>query len=165
MRNPNDNNIEDFFAILKIDIDEVFATESLNNSINTEIIIWLFKFQQSFRLSNMALEALIKFLHIILIRFNKLQFENFPTSLYMAKKWLNIFQPKMQLAVCNNCHKLHNAKDIIAYKKEGQVAIMSCLHKEYPNNPIPSRRYQCDNALSILKKKRTKNCHILYTVS
>ena len=75
------------------------------------------------------------------------------------------FQPKMQLAVCNNCHKLHNAKDIIAYKKEGQVAIMSCLHKEYPNNLIPSRRYQCDNTLSVLKKKRTKNCRTSYIVS
>ncbi|EXX71357.1 hypothetical protein RirG_079250 [Rhizophagus irregularis DAOM 197198w] len=102
----------------------------------------------------MALEALIKFLHIVLICLNKLQFKDFPNSLYMAKKYLNIFQPKMQLAVCNNCHKMHNIKDIIAYKKEEKVAIKDCLHEEFPNNPIPSRRNQCNNLLTILKKSK-----------
>ncbi|PKB95519.1 hypothetical protein RhiirA5_507274, partial [Rhizophagus irregularis] len=82
--------------------------ESLNDSIETEIILWVFKFQQRFRLPDIALEVLIKFLHIVLTRLDKSQFKNFPASLYLAKKMLNIFQPKMQLAVCNNCHKLYN---------------------------------------------------------
>ncbi|CAB5391212.1 unnamed protein product [Rhizophagus irregularis] len=60
----------------------------------------------------------------------------------------------MQLAVCNNCHKMHNIKDIIAYKKEEKVAIKNCLHEEFPNNPIPSRRNQCNNLLTILKKSK-----------
>ncbi|GET61562.1 hypothetical protein GLOIN_2v1849215 [Rhizophagus irregularis DAOM 181602=DAOM 197198] len=107
-----------------------------------------------FRLPDIALESLIKFFHIILMRFDKLQFENFPTSLYMAKIWLNIFQPKMQLAACTDCHKLHNVKDIIAYKEEGKVAIMNCPYKEYPNNPISNRNHQCNNPLSILKKNK-----------
>ncbi|GBC43661.2 hypothetical protein GLOIN_2v1848891 [Rhizophagus irregularis DAOM 181602=DAOM 197198] len=117
------DDVEDFFASPKIDNDneEAFIVESLSDSINTEIIIWLFKFQQRFRLPDIALESLIKFFHIILMRFDKLQFENFPTSLYMAKIWLNIFQPKMQLAACTDCHKLHNVKDIIAYKEEGKM--------------------------------------------
>ncbi|GBC39879.2 hypothetical protein GLOIN_2v1763250 [Rhizophagus irregularis DAOM 181602=DAOM 197198] len=150
------DDVEDFFASPKIDNDneEAFIVESLSNSINTEIIIWLFKFQQRFRLPNIALESLIKFFHIILMRFDKLQFENFPTSLYMAKIWLNIFQLKIQLAACTNCHKLHNVKDIIAYKEEGKVAIMNCPYKEYPNNPISSRNHQCNNSLSILKKNK-----------
>ena len=125
--------------------------ESLNNSIETEIIIWAFKYQQRFRLSDIALEALIKFLYIILIRLNKSQFKSFPNSLYMAKKMLNIFQPKMHLAVCNDCHKLHNVKEIVAYKEKGKVAIMNCLHKEYPNNPHSG---ECNNPLSILKKRK-----------
>ncbi|GBC16225.2 hypothetical protein GLOIN_2v1848891 [Rhizophagus irregularis DAOM 181602=DAOM 197198] len=150
------DDVEDFFASPKIDNDneEAFIVESLSDSINTEIIIWLFKFQQRFRLPDIALESLIKFFHIILMRFDKLQFENFPTSLYMAKIWLNIFQPKMQLAACTDCHKLHNVKDIIAYKEEGKVAIMNCPYKEYPNNPISSRNHQCNNPLSILKKNK-----------
>ncbi|MDW0247891.1 MAG: hypothetical protein QOB17_10765, partial [Nitrososphaeraceae archaeon] len=120
---------------------------------DSEIIIWVFKYQQRFKLSDMALEALIKFLRTILIRSNKLQFEEFPTSLFKAKKLLKIFQPKMQLAVCTDCHKLHNATNITTYKEDGKVAIMKCLHQEFPNNPILSRRNSCNNPLSVLKKK------------
>jgi hypothetical protein len=151
------NHEEDFFAspeILDGDSDEVFVTESLNDSIDSEIIIWVFKYQQRFKLSDIALEALIKFLHIILIRSNKLQFEKFPTSLYKAKKLLKIFQPIMQLAVCTDCHKLHNATNITKYKEGGKVAIMNCLHQEFPNNPIPSYRKQCNNPLSVLKRNK-----------
>src|SRR5207248_2708883 len=127
------------------DNDEVFEMESLDDVIDSEIIVWVFKFQQRFKLSDTALEVLIKFLRIILTRFNKRQFEEFPTSLYKAKKLLKIFQPKMQLAVCTDCHKLHNATNITTYKEDGKVAIMKCLHQEFPNNPIPSHRKPCNN--------------------
>ena len=147
----NDDNVDEFFASPEIDSDEIFVTESLNDSIETEIIIWIFKFQQRFRLSDIALEALIKFLCIVLTRSNKSQFKNFPNSLYMAKKMLNIFQPKMQLAVCSNCHRLHNVKEIIAYKEDGKVATMNCLHEEYPNN---SHSHKCNNPLSTLSQKK-----------
>ena len=145
---------ENIFASPKFDSDEVFVMESLNDSLETEIILWLFKFQQRFRLTDMALEALIKFLHIILTRLNKSQFEKFPNSLYMAKKYLNISQPKMQLAVCNKCHKMHNIKDIVVYKEEEKITIKNCLYEEFPDNPIPSRRNQCNNLLTVLKKRK-----------
>jgi hypothetical protein len=109
-----------------------------------------------------TLKALIKFLYIILIRLNKLRFENFPTSLYMAKKLLNIIQPKMQLAVCTSCHKLYDAKKIIAYKEKGKVATMNCLHNEYPNNSVLSRSHQCNNLLSILKKNKATTITVPY---
>jgi Transposase family tnp2 len=99
----------------------------------------------------MALESLIKSWRNILLYFDELQFKDFPTSLYVAKKRLNIFQLKMQLVVCTKCHKLHNVKDIIAYKDEGKVTVMNCLHKEFPNN---SRSHQCNNSLSGLKKNK-----------
>jgi len=47
---------------------------------------------------------------------------------------LNIFQPKMQLAVCSDCHKLHNVKNIVEYKEEGKTAI---AHEEFLNNSVP----------------------------
>jgi hypothetical protein len=151
----NEDNDIDFFASPEIDSsDEVFVMESLNDSVETEIILWVFKFQQRFRLSDTALEALIKFLHTLLTRLNKSQFNNFPTSLYIAKKRLNIFQPKMQLAVCGGCHKLYNAKNVVEYKEEGKTAIANCVHEEFPNNSIPSRRNKCNNPLSILKKRK-----------
>src|SRR5437868_6821823 len=99
----------------------------------------------------MALESLIKSWRNILLYFDELQFKDFLTSLYVAKKRLNIFQLKMQLVVCTKCHKLHNVKDIIAYKDEGKVTAMNCLHKEFPNNP---HSYQCNNSLSGLKKNK-----------
>ena len=108
----------------------------------------------------MALESLIKFFHVVLIRLNKSQFNEFPTSLFKAKKWLNFLEPKMQLAICTNCHKLYNAANIINYKKEGKVAIMNCSHEEYPNNPIPSRRNKCNNPLSVVKRNKDKTIAI-----
>ena len=154
--NDEDGDIEDLFASPELDIDEIFMMAGLNDSMETEIIIWVFKFQQRFRLSDIALEALIKFLRVILTRLNKSQFKNFPTSLHIAKKMLNICQPKMQLAVCSDCHKSYNAKNIVEYKEEGKIAIMNCSHEEYPNNPIPSRRNKCNNSLSIIKRNRDK---------
>ena len=156
--NEDDTNWEkeNFFVSPEIDgdNDEVFEMESLDDVIDSEIIVWVFKFQQRFKLSDTALEVLIKFLRIILTRFNKRQFEEFPTSLYKAKKLLKIFQLKMQLAVCTDCHKLHNATNITTYKEDGKVAIMKCLHQEFPNNPIPSHRKPCNNPLSVFKKNK-----------
>ncbi|CAB5390559.1 unnamed protein product [Rhizophagus irregularis] len=149
-----EEDIEEFFSSPEIGNDEVFVMESLNDSIETEIILWVFKFQQRFRLPDIALEVLIKFLHIVLTRLDKSQFKNFPASLYLAKKMLNIFQPKMQLAVCNNCHKLYNVRNIVKYKKEGKAAIANCLHEEFPDNPVSSHRNKCNNPLSILKKRK-----------
>ena len=151
---------EEIFATPKIDDDELFKMESLNDFIDSEILIWVFKFQQIFKIPDKALEALIKFFHAVLVHFNEQQFNEFPTSLYKAKKWLNFLEPKMQLAVCTECHKLHNVKDVITYKKEGKVAIMNCLHEEYPNNPIPSRRNKCNNPLSIIKRNKDQTIAI-----
>ncbi|CAB5392785.1 unnamed protein product [Rhizophagus irregularis] len=149
-----EEDIEEFFSSPEIGNDEVFVMESLNDSIETKIILLVFKFQQRFRLSDIALEVLIKFLHIVLTRLVNSQFKNFPASLYLAKKMLNIFQPKMQLAVCNNCHKLYNVRNIVEYKEEGKAAIANCLHEEFPDNPVPSRHNKCNNPLSILKKRK-----------
>ena len=48
--NEDDTNWEGFFASPQIDNDddEIFIMEGLNDCIDTEIIIWLFKFQQRF---------------------------------------------------------------------------------------------------------------------
>ncbi|GET66745.1 uncharacterized protein LOC109476669 isoform X2 [Rhizophagus irregularis DAOM 181602=DAOM 197198] len=93
-----EEDIEEFFSSPEIGNDEVFVMESLNDSIETEIILWL--------------------------------------------------------AVCNNCHKLYNVRNIVEYKEEGKAAIANCLHEEFPDNPVPSRHNKCNNPLSILKKRK-----------
>ncbi|PKB94434.1 hypothetical protein RhiirA5_438791, partial [Rhizophagus irregularis] len=53
-----DQEGEGLFASPIIDSDEkVFELGNLDDSINTEIILWAFKFQQRYRLSDIALEA------------------------------------------------------------------------------------------------------------
>ena len=84
----------------------------------------------------------------------------------MAKKMLNIFQPKMQLAVCTNCHKLYNVNEIIAYKEEGKVAIMNYLYEEFADNLIINHCNKCNNPLFTLKKNKNEVIavpHMLYS--
>ncbi|GET61233.1 hypothetical protein GLOIN_2v1763250 [Rhizophagus irregularis DAOM 181602=DAOM 197198] len=71
----------------------------------------------------------------------------------------------MCMAVCTSCHKLHSAKDIIAYQKEGNVAVMNCLHEEFADNPILKCRNKCNNPLLTLKKNKNgiiAVSHMLY---
>src|SRR5215204_1647840 len=46
--------------------NENYEGVKLEDKIDIEILIWLFKFQQRYRLSDNALEALIKFLNVML---------------------------------------------------------------------------------------------------
>src|SRR6266542_2813247 len=115
--NDDDDDIKNFFTSPEIDSNEVFVMESLNDSMETEIILWAFKFQQRFRLSDIALEALIKFLHIVLTRLNRLQFKTFPKSLYLAKKML------LQIAYMKN-------SQIIQYPIIVTNAIIHFLHSK-----------------------------------
>jgi hypothetical protein len=80
------------------------------------------------------------------------KFCEFPASLFLAKKMLGIFQPKLRMAVCTNCHKLYDSKIICNYKENNKLAIMNCRYEEYPNNPVPSRKNLCNNELSSLKR-------------
>ena len=71
--------------------EEDYKGVELEDKIDVEILIWIFKFQQRYRISDNALEALIKFLNIMLNSINESKFWEFPTSLYLAKKMLRIF--------------------------------------------------------------------------
>jgi hypothetical protein len=71
----------------------------------------------------------------------------------------------MQLAIYNNCYKLHNVKNIVEYKEEEKAAIVNCLYEKFPNNPISSCCNKCNNSLYIFKKRKDGAIavsHILY---
>ncbi|CAG8786762.1 9189_t:CDS:2, partial [Racocetra persica] len=82
---------KELFKSPDIDNNKSFIINDLNDSLDTEIILWLFKFQQRYQVADVALESLIKFLQKILTYTDKLQFKDFSTSLYIAKKFLGIF--------------------------------------------------------------------------
>jgi hypothetical protein len=131
--------------------DYDYGTE-LEDKLDVEILLWLFKFQQRYRIPDTALEALIKFLNYTLMMIDDSKFCEFPTSLFLAKKKLGIFQPKLRMAVCTNCHKLYDSKIVCNNKEDNKLAIMHCRYEEYPNNPVLSRKNLCNNELSSLKR-------------
>src|SRR6185436_4337080 len=134
--------------------EEDYKGVELEDKVDIEILIWIFKFQQRYQISDNALKVLIKFLNIMLNSIDESKFWGFPTSLYLVKKMLGIFQPKLRMAVCTNCHKLCDSNIVCNYKENDKLAIMRCNYEEFPNNPIPSRKNLCNNGLSSLKRNK-----------
>jgi hypothetical protein len=58
------------------------------------ILLWIFKYQTRFHLLDVAINSLIKFFKMVLLDADQRQFENFPTSSYMAKKLLKSLNKK-----------------------------------------------------------------------
>ena len=149
----DDENIdisnEDLFTAPEIE-DEEYRYIEVENNLETEILLWLFKFQQKYRVSDVALEALIKFLNSTFILMNT-ELKEFPASLYLAKKKLGIFQPKLRMAVCTSCHKLYDSKIVCNFKKDNKLAIMCCYYEKFPNS---SKKNRYNNELTILKKNK-----------
>src|SRR5919108_4219178 len=115
---------EGLFTAPNFDDDNNYESIELDDSLDTEIILWLFKFQQRYRVSDMALEALIKFLSNTLKLIDDMRFQEFPVSIFLAKKKMGIFQPKLRMVACTNCHKLYDSKIVTNYKVNNKLAIM-----------------------------------------
>src|SRR5687767_11957354 len=71
-----------------VDEDYDYGTE-LEDKLDVEILLWLFKFQQRYRIPDTALEALIKFLNYTLMMIDDSKFCEFPASLFLAKEFSN----------------------------------------------------------------------------
>ncbi|GBC16020.2 hypothetical protein GLOIN_2v1849215 [Rhizophagus irregularis DAOM 181602=DAOM 197198] len=158
------DDVEDFFTSPKIDNDnkEAFIVESLSDSINTEIIIWLFKFQQRFQLPDIALESLIKFFHIILMRFDKLQFKNFLPH-YIWQK----YEGKVAIMNCsykeypnnpisNRNHQCNNLLSILKKNKDATIAVLRMLYSKPNIRQQLSILYQRPDFENMLKLSRTQ---------
>ncbi|CAG8799419.1 27456_t:CDS:1, partial [Dentiscutata erythropus] len=78
--------------------NEGYEGTELKDKLDVEILLWLFKFQQRYQIPDIALEALIKFLNNMLMMIDDSKFCEFPTSLFIVKKKLGIFQPKLRMA-------------------------------------------------------------------
>jgi hypothetical protein len=91
------------------------------------ILLWIFKYQDRFRLSDVATDALIKFFRLVLLDADKKRFNNFPSSEYVARKLLEIGGKTKMFAVCPACNKLHNTDD----RQDG----FKCDHVEFPTHP------------------------------
>ncbi|PKK57930.1 hypothetical protein RhiirC2_720892, partial [Rhizophagus irregularis] len=99
------------------------------NFANSWILIWIFKYQARFCLSDVAIDSLIKFFQQLLMDADQTRFKDFPTSLYTASKLLQIGKQSKTYAVCPSCNTLYNTAEVVA--EEG----FNCTHVEFPMQP------------------------------
>jgi len=133
------------------DFDDEPKLPSMNiNHAYAWIILWILQYQQRYKLSNVAIDSLFKFLRFFLLTIDKNRFSSFPSSLYMAKKDLGITTEIFQYSACNKCHKLYDIKEIL-----NSTEIQTCSFKNYPNHPMERLRQKCNNPL--IKKIDSNN--------
>ena len=84
-----DKNMKDLFTILEAE-DKEYKHINIEDKLELEILLWLFKFQQKYQVSNIVLKTLIKFLNSTFKLINS-KLKGFFTSLFLIKKKLEIF--------------------------------------------------------------------------
>ncbi|CAG8713387.1 11921_t:CDS:2, partial [Funneliformis caledonium] len=128
--------------------------ENFNDLQNIDedwIIVFILRFQTRFRLPDIAIDTLIKFIKHVLTELDHEQFKNFPTSLYTTRKKLKLKHQFVTFSVCSSCHKLHNIDDVEQHTICEQKVIKKCDHIQFPNNHHHSLR-KCDTLLSEQKE-------------
>ena len=96
------------------------------NFTGSWILIWIFKYQARFRLSDVAIDSLIKFFQQVLMDADQMRFKDFPPSLHTASSLLQIGKQSKTYAVCPSCNTLYNVTEVVA--EEG----FKCTHVEFP---------------------------------
>jgi hypothetical protein len=125
--------------------------ETFNTNVNVNdmwILLWIFKYQSRFKLSDSAIDVLIQFFKLVLLDIDKNRFEKFPSSAYMAKKLMGFAEKSKNYIVCPNCNKLFNPTEIISTNLADSR--IKCNHIEFPNHPMKNQRKSCNSDL--LKK-------------
>jgi hypothetical protein len=138
----DDDDEEVNFASTEFDEDEA-NLPCINIDYNYAwIILWVLQYQQQYKLSNISIDSLFKFLRFLLLMIDKNKFLSFPTSLYMAKKVLGIRTNIVKYAACNKCHKLYGINEI-----SNKTELTTCSFINYPNHSIERFRQKCNNPL------------------
>lgn len=118
-------------------------TTNNNNHMHCWILLWLLEYQQRFKLSNVAIDSLFKFLNLLLSTIDKNKFSSFPSSLYMAKKELGIPTDIIQYAACKKCHKLYDIDKLL-----DKTEVQTCSFINFPNHTMQRFRQPCNNPLT-----------------
>ena len=113
--------------------------------------MWILQYQQWYRLLNVAIDSLFKFLKYFLLMIDKNEFFYFPSSLYMAKKILGITTRLIKYDACDKCHKLFNIIETLNKTDENPT----CSFINYPNHSIERFWQKCNNPL--IKKINSNN--------
>jgi len=149
----NDDYEEINFASPDFDTNELKLPPNLDNDTYIWVILWVLQYQQRYKLSNIAIDSLFKFLRFTLSTIDASKFSSFPSSLYMAKKKLGIPTEVIQYAACNKCHKLYDINEL------DKTEVQTCSFINYPNHTMERFRQKCNNPLT--KKINSNNEQIL----
>ncbi|CAG8675098.1 8018_t:CDS:2 [Funneliformis caledonium] len=144
------------------DDDELFATpvnldyysdqdnSIMNISKTNSWILWIFKFQEKFKLPNVLINSLIGFFSLVLKDIDLYWFKEFSSTIYMARKLLNIRKKSKSFVTCTDCNKLYDIASIIPKNSDSNATIgFKCTHIEFLNHPMQSYRKSCDSELLV----------------
>lgn len=119
------------------------------------IVVWILKYQERCRLSNVAINYLFKFFRYVLVNIDENLFSTFPTSLYMAQKNLGICAHLIKYAACEKCCKLYKVSDVSSSNPNLTPKFTNCIYQDFPNHPMSHKRNACGTPL--YKQVCTKN--------
>src|SRR5947208_17146159 len=120
----DDDHDDSDFDKLSSDNDELFAAPRSNLNYDPDeekfvdvndpwILLWIFKYQKRFRLSDVAINSLIGFFSLVLKDINTTRFKEFPSTAYMPRKLLDITKKSKTFVACTDCNKLYNPTKIM----------------------------------------------------
>jgi len=155
----DDDDHDSDFDELSSDDDELFAAPRSNLNYDPDeekfvdvndpwILLWIFKYQERFRLSDVAINSLIGFFSLVLKDINITRFKEFPSTAYMARKLLDITKRSKTFVACTDCNKLYNPTEIMPKSDDNSAnSGFKCTHIKFPNHPMEKYRQQCGSEL------------------
>ena len=91
-------------------------------------------FRIIYNIPETAIEFLIKFMKLVLEEIGDESYRDFPGSLYLAKKVLELNDNFQSFVLCTKCHKLYGKQDVENFCKGESLSIMNCNHVEFSNS-------------------------------
>jgi hypothetical protein len=146
---PDDENLDNFEDYSSPDYEPLRdppASESTSGRF-LWILLWIMNFRTRFNLPETGTESLIKFIKLLLAEISSSEFDEFPDSLYMARKELGMQDNFYTFAACPKCHKLYKKQEVEEFQEGETRTIMKCRHVEFPNSTTRRLR-QCQASLS-----------------
>ncbi|CAB4410094.1 unnamed protein product [Rhizophagus irregularis] len=134
----NEEDLDLFSSPDFLDLDYDSDQEHPNMNVNMSdswILLWIFKYQERFKLTDVAINSLTGFFALVLKDVDSNRFEKFPSTIYMARKLLEIKKKSKTFSTCPDCNKLYDTAAIILVNSGNDAQSgFKCTHVEFPNH-------------------------------
>ena len=128
------------------------TTADLSNPV-WQLVFFLLLWQSLYKISNVAISGLLKFLKIFVHLFGGAYsginiLEDVPSSTDGALKFLGLNKDSsfITYVVCPNCDSIYSFDDCVI-SRGMTIESKCCKHIAYPNHPQASRRKECGSLL------------------